>query len=458
MKFKRLLCLVLCLSFLVGAVKFSGNFDASAQSQSDYEDKIAKIDGEIAAYEEKLNALAADAEKQKEYLDTLEAQIEVVESKANELQTQISAINNEISELTVQYNQLKNEINMKNQNIKKANILISQNEKHIADNKNLLSAKLRSAYMNGNESTLKILMGSDSLASFLTRLEMMKRTSESDKKTIETFKETVITLKKAKVQLEEDKKIIVEKQKQVVETANKYIERKKVLEKSQEEYKATLSQIETKYTGIETYIASLDKNSSVYQNYITQLEQERAAADAALDEFISNYYATQTTLPADNGSDEDYNGSGGSSSSGSNYYESSDEWAWPIGGGSYYISAYYMDPTYLAEIGSYHYGLDISGSGFYGTPIYAARGGTVISSGDAGDGYGYKVIIDHGDGFITVYAHNSQLTVSLGDYVSKGQLIAYAGSSGYSTGPHLHYEIRYNGEKIDPAPYHPGYV
>ena len=59
---------------------------------------------------------------------------------------------------------------------------------------------------------------------------------------------------------------------------------------------------------------------------------------------------------------------------------------------------------------------------------------------------------------MTVYAHNSVNVVSSGDYVSKGQLIAYAGSTGYSTGPHLHYEIRYYGEKIDPAPYHPGYV
>ncbi len=453
MNFKKLLCLVLCACFILGALNSSG-LDVSAQSQSDYEEKIDEIDSQIGAYEQKLAELAADAEKQKEYLETLEAQIDAVESKANELQNQISEINNEIYDLKVQYNQLKLEIDQKNKSIQKATILIAQNEQHIENNKDLLSAKLRSAYMNGNESTLKILMGADSLASFLTRLEMMKRTSESDKKTIEAFKENVTYLRKARVQLEEDKRAIVVKQQQVVETANRYNQQKQALQTSQAKYKSTIAEIETKYAGIETYIASLDKNSAVYQSYITDLQQQKADANAALDEFISNYYATQTTLPVDNDSDGDYS----SGSSGSSYYETSDTWAWPIGGGSYYITSYFLDPTYLAEIGSNHYGLDISGGGFYGTPIYAARAGTVISAGDAGDGYGYKVIIDHGDGFMTVYAHNSQLQVYSGDYVSKGQLIAYAGSSGYSTGPHLHYEIRYNGEKIDPAPYHPGYV
>jgi len=455
MKFKKLICLVLCTCVLIAAFNSSG-IDVSAESQSEYEERIEEIDSQISAYEQKLAELAADAEKQKEYLDTLEAQIDAVESKANELQNQISEINAEIADLTANYNQLKLEVQQKNKDINKATVLIAQAEQHISDNKDLLSAKLRSAYMNGNDSTLKILMGADSLASFLTRLELMKRTSENDKKTIEAFKEKVTYLRKAKVQLEEDKKAIVVKQKQIAETVNKYNQRKQVLQASQAKYQATIAEIETKYAGIETYIASLDKNGAVYQNYINQLEQEKIAADAALDEFIKNYYASQTTVPVDNDSDGSYDNN--YSSGGSSYYESSDTWAWPIGNGSYYITAYYLDSSYLAEIGSNHYGLDISGSGFYGTNIYAARAGTVISSGDAGDGYGNKVIIDHGDGFITVYARNSVNVVSTGDYVSKGQLISYAGSSGYSTGPHLHYEIRYNGEKIDPAPYHPGYV
>ena len=454
MNYKKLLCLLLCFCFAIGAVNISGVIEAVATSQSELQGEIDKIDDEIAENEQKLEELNQTAEQKKAELENLEKQIAAAEEKATEVQLQIYEINQQITKLTAEYNRLKAEIEEKNKSIVKTTAMITETEQHIEENKDVLSAKLRSVYLNGNESTLKILMGADSLASFLTRLEMMKRTSEADKKTIMEFKEKVTSLKEAKVQLEEDKAIIVEDQKKVVETAKVYNEKKSTLQVKQNEYSAMVADLETQYAKVETYVASLDKESAEYKEYINDLEQQKADANEALDEFFKDYYANQDTLDSENSGGS----SSGGSSGGSAYYETDDDWAWPIGSGSYYITAYYMDSSYLAEIGSVHYGLDISGGGFYGTSIYAARAGTVISSGDSGDGYGYKVVIDHGDGFSTVYAHNSANVVSYGDYVSKGQLIAYAGSTGYSTGPHLHYEVRYNGEKIDPAPYHPGYV
>lgn len=454
MNYKKLLCLLLCFSFALGAVNLSGIINAVAQSESELQGEVDRLDDEIAENEQKLDELNETAEQQKAKLDNLEKQIDEIESKAAEVQTQIHTLNQQIAKLTEEYNRLKAEIEEKNRSIIATTAMITETEQHIEENKDVLSAKLRSVYLNGNESTLKILMGADSLASFLTRLEMMKRTSENDKKTIEGFKEKVTSLKEAKVQLEEDKAIIVEDQKKVAETWKAYTEKKSTLQVKQNEYSVMVAEIEKQYAEIEAYVASLDKESAAYKDYITDLERQKAEANEALDEFFKDYYANQNQLPSDN-SDGDYSGG---SSGGSSYYETDDDWAWPVGGGSYYITAYYKDSSYEAEIGSVHYGLDISGSGFYGRSIYAARAGTVIDSGDFGDGYGNKVIIDHGDGFSTVYAHNSVCVVSSGDYVSKGQLIAYAGSTGYSTGPHLHYEIRYYGEKIDPAPYHPGYV
>lgn len=456
MNYKKLLCLLLCFCFALGAVNLSGIINAVATSESELQGEVDRIEDEIAENEQKLEELNATAEQQKAKLENLEKQIDEIETKAAEVQTQIYTLNQQIAKLTEEYNRLKAEIEEKNRSIIATTAMITETEQHIEENKDVLSAKLRSVYLNGNESTLKILMGADSLASFLTRLEMMKRTSENDKKTIEGFKEKVVSLKEAKTQLEKDKAIIVEDQKKVAETWKEYTEKKNTLQVKQNEYAAMVVEIEKQYAEIETYVASLDKEGAAYKEYIANLEQQKADANDALDEYIKNYYANQGSLPSDNNSDDDNDYSG--SSGGSSYYETSDTWAWPVGSGSYYITAYYKDSSYLAEIGSVHYGLDISGSGFYGRSIYAARAGTVINSGDSGDGYGNKVIIDHGDGFMTVYAHNSVCVVSSGDYVSKGQLIAYAGSTGYSTGPHLHYEIRYNGEKIDPAPYHPGYV
>lgn len=99
-----------------------------------------------------------------------------------------------------------------------------------------------------------------------------------------------------------------------------------------------------------------------------------------------------------------------------------------------------------------HTGLDIGGTA--GEPIYAAKAGTVIFAGWRG-GYGNAVVIDHGGGFSTLYAHQSQIGVSAGQLVAIGDVIGYVGSTGWSTGPHLHYELRLNGSPIDPLPYLP---
>jgi murein DD-endopeptidase MepM/ murein hydrolase activator NlpD len=99
-----------------------------------------------------------------------------------------------------------------------------------------------------------------------------------------------------------------------------------------------------------------------------------------------------------------------------------------------------------------HTGLDIGGTA--GEPIYAAKAGTVIFAGWRG-GYGNAVVIDHGGGFSTLYAHQSQTGVSVGQEVALGDVVGYVGSTGWSTGPHLHYELRLNGSPIDPLPYLP---
>lgn len=103
--------------------------------------------------------------------------------------------------------------------------------------------------------------------------------------------------------------------------------------------------------------------------------------------------------------------------------------------------------------GRMHNGVDIAGGGDYGQPFIAADGGTVVWSGNDGGGYGNYVMIDHGNGYMTVYGHASELACSTGDYVSQGQTIGYVGSTGNSTGPHLHFEIRLNGEYQNPLNY-----
>lgn len=137
-----------------------------------------------------------------------------------------------------------------------------------------------------------------------------------------------------------------------------------------------------------------------------------------------------------------------SSNSSSSYTTgSSGMFAWPL------PYTHTLTSTFGTRWGRLHGGLDISDGGVYGQPIYASASGTVTFSGGDNSGYGNYVIIDHGSGYTTLYGHCSSLVAVTGQYVNQGDLIGYVGSTGNSTGPHLHFEIRLNGEKMDPLGY-----
>ena len=131
-----------------------------------------------------------------------------------------------------------------------------------------------------------------------------------------------------------------------------------------------------------------------------------------------------------------------------NYVEGTGQLSWPCSGVITSPYGYRTHPIFGRTI--YHSGIDIGVA--YGTPIHAADSGTVIYSGWI-SGYGNAVIIDHGGGMQTLYGHNQSLNVSEGQSVSKGAVIAFAGSTGNSTGPHCHFEVEINGQAVDPMGY-----
>lgn len=452
---KKILSLMLSFALVFTALAFSAPINtASATTKSELEDKIDEIDGEIAANKKKLDELKNKKESQKEYLDTLEAQIEAVESKAINLQTQVSVVDEEISELNKLLKQLGSEITILEEEIAKIEKKITKTKNNIDETSDLLAQQIRAAYMGSNESTLKILSGADSLASFLTRLEMMKRTSENQKQVIDDFKAKVIELRAEEQELEEDKKTYDDKKSELELKKDEKLEKKSELLTKQAEYKKTMNSLEGKYEEIEDYIESLDKSSGAYQSYIKELESERQAADAEIDRILSEYYATSnkpsTTLAGNNANPTTTTtkpaGAGGS-------YTSNASWGWPLGNASCYISSGYGYRSASISGNSFHGGMDIAGGGITGKPVYASRAGKVITAITSNSGYGIHVLIDHGDGYSSLYAHMSVRYVNAGDTVSKGQMIGRVGSTGNVTGPHLHFEVRYYGEKKNPANY-----
>ncbi len=437
---------MICLA-LVFILAFTGN--VTAATQAELQAQIDQNNAEIAANQEKLNELKEQKKDQQGYLEALETQIKAVETKATNLQTQVQSIDSEISKLDTELKQLGNETKAITEDIGVAEGEVAQTQSNIEAKSNTLAQKLRSAYMNGNESTIKILMGADSLASFLTRLEFMKRTSEKDKKVILDFRDEVTSLKKTIKKLEKDRAELAEKEAQISEKKDQQQEKKSLLLEKKNEYDSTMNSLEGQYKEVENVMADIDKSSSAYKEYIKELEAENAAADAEIDRILAAYYATQnqqstTRLPASNASP-----SAGPS------YQGSGSWYWPIGNTWCYISSGYGNRDASVSGWSFHGGIDLAGGNgkLHGAPVYATRAGSVIAAVTSNTGYGIYVLIDHGDGYSSLYAHMSARYVNVGDYVTQGQMIGRVGNTGNSRGAHLHFEIRYYGEKKDPLNY-----
>lgn len=151
--------------------------------------------------------------------------------------------------------------------------------------------------------------------------------------------------------------------------------------------------------------------------------------------------SSDSSRSEDSSSEDSYSSSDSGSSSSSS---SASGFIWPL------PHTHNLTSLMGERWGRMHNGIDIAGGDDYGQPIIAADSGTVIWSGNDGGGYGNYVMIDHGNGYMTVYGHASELACSTGDYVNQGDVIAYVGSTGNSTGPHLHFEIRYDGEYLNP--------
>lgn len=196
-----------------------------------------------------------------------------------------------------------------------------------------------------------------------------------------------------------------------------------------------------------------EEEVTVRTTFVDGVQTDAVQTDAktikeAVDEVVVKGKAEDTSSSTGSSSTSSDSSSSSSSDSSSSYTTgSSGMFAWPL------PYTHTLTSTFGTRWGRLHGGLDISAGGVYGQPIYASASGTVTFSGGDNSGYGNYVIIDHGSGYTTLYGHCSSLVAVTGQYVNQGDLIGYVGSTGNSTGPHLHFEIRLNGEKMDPLGY-----
>ena len=329
---------------------------------------------------------------------------------------QLHAIQRDLDTATAELKQVQADRIQLDKDITKTEAELKAAQARLQSREKVFYKRVRDIYINGRLSYLDVVVGSKDFSDFANRMEMLKRILQSDMDLINTIKTEREEIASKKAKLEEDRAKVLELEKVAQEKQNlinqKKAERQAVLERA-------MNDRDTAERAYNELMASSASITAMLQ----QRAAERAAAAAAA--------ASQ--------------GGGGG---GATWVQGSGQLAAPVVAPITSDFGWRIHPIYGTR--RLHAGTDFGVD--EGTPVHAADGGVVVEAGWV-SGYGYTVIIDHGNGMSTLYAHNSEVAVSPGQTVSKGQVVSYSGNTGGSTGPHLHFEVRINGEPTDPMGY-----
>lgn len=394
-------------------------------------------------------SLPAHAVSQTE-IDDLQKKLDALEQQAQEQQDVINDLTSQKARFITRKLALDNKIEINRQMIELIGEQIEIYDEIIAEKQaeldkalekettqtELLRSRIRAMEENSTYSYASFIFDSSSVTELLSRIGDVNDIMHYDKTLEEEYmaaREDVESIKKSYEEARHEQELL-----------------QKELDTKQAELDA---QVEAAYT----MIADIETLSDDAQAEYDAIAEEEAKAEETLQEAIRKRAAEQAKYNQNNGGGGNSGGSGGNSggggSSGGGSATSLSNLQWPVPSCTLITSrfGYRVAPTTGAS--TYHGGLDI-GAGM-GASIVAAGAGDVIYAG-ANGGYGNCVMIDHGNGVVTVYAHMSSIGVSYGQYVTAGQYVGAVGSTGVSTGPHCHFEIRINGAQTDPAAYFSG--
>ncbi len=338
-------------------------------------------------------------------LAELNEAIEELEDKTSEVTQQKNALNQQISILQEQISLLQQDIAQQQADIAAKQQEIDATRIEMADTEELFRHRIRSLYMMRTDGILTTVLGANTYAEALTAADTLQRITKADTQLLDT-----LTQQKATLEQEEAAQQVILSELQVNQTA---------LEGKQQALATSLVKTNSTLTMLEAQQELAEKEQKALY------EQYKAAKEAA-----------EAEIRVTSNKIKEYVGG---------------QFGWPVPG--YYTISSSFGWRVLYGEDDYHTGVDITGTyagQIAGAEIVAANDGYVTVAKYGTTGYGVCVYVDHGGGYITRYGHCSSLAVSAGDYVTKGQVIAYVGSTGNSTGYHLHFEIRQDGTAIDP--------
>jgi len=414
----RILCVVLCLMMLLPLVANALVTMVSAASSSE----IRK----------QLDALKSQADEIAAQGDALEADL-----AANEAETQ-TTIDEKVA-IDLRISQTETEIRNVNEQIQQYSLLIAEKQSELEDSQAELEemnarykARLRAMEETGSISYWSILFKANSFSDLLSRIDSIHEVAEADNRMLEQMQALANRIQTEREELEAEMK---EQEAVKQELAEKEL----ILQEQRAEADLLLLDLADAYNNLtDEFLANEAREE--------ELRQEILEAQAAYNAALSAEEAAR--LAAANKNNAAGGGSKPSSSAGSSGSLSS--------GFTSPLSSMVVTCAYGWRIHPiwgdrrFHSGVDLAAG--QGTPIYAIASGTVTTA-TYGDAYGYNVSISHGGGYGSMYAHMTNYTVSPGQYVSQGEVIGYVGSTGWSTGPHLHFEIYVNGATVNPMDY-----
>lgn len=403
---------------------------ASAASSSEIKKQIAALKEDKKALQEQMKEVKADYQENEDEIADMVNQKNVIDQEIGLLHEQIENINSQLAAYSLLIADKQDELDLAETR------LAELNEKN--------KERIRAMEEDGSISYWSVLFKANNFSDLLDRLNMIEEIAAADQRRLQEMSEAAEVVAEAQQTLNDEKAEL--------EVAREELDAAQItLDEKRAEADKLLTELVEKGYELTALYEEYEQDESDLMDEIAQKEKEYNEAKRA--EWLA-YMATYTTVPPATTAPKPSGGSGGSGSSGGNSSggggtTSSSKWLVPC---SYVklTSPFGHRDAPTAGASTYHQGVDLAGP--EGTPIYASRTG-VVTTATFGKSAGYYVSINHGDGYSSIYMHMTRYVVKKGQAVSAGQLIGYMGSTGVSTGSHLHFGISYNGAYVNPANY-----